>query len=191
MMLGSHDVTDLLYAWNEGNSQALNQLMDLLYDELHREARRCFEREGEGHTLQPTALVHEVYLRLAAEKKVRWQNRGHFFGAAARLMRRILVDQARHRNAAKRGGGVAPMALDHALGVAGQPQVDLLALDDALARLAATDVRKGHIVELRFFAGLTIPQTAKVLGIGPATVNREWRTARAWLLHELRSDPRG
>ena len=182
-----HEVTNLLRLWNEGDPDALNRLMPLVYDELYHEARRHFGRERESHTLQPTALVHEVYLRLVGESEVRWQNRAHFFGSAARLMRRVLVDHARERQALKRGGAAATIALsDVSESMASAPEIDVLALDSALERLAGMDERQCRIVELRFFAGLTIPETAHVLEIGLATVNREWRTAKAWLLSEIR-----
>lgn len=180
-----HEVSRLLRAWSNGEPAALERLTPLIYDELRRQARQFLDHERADHTLQTTALVHEVYLRLAEERRVSWESRAHFFGSAARLMRRVLVEHARSRGAAKRGGGAVRVTLGEALVPVTPPDVDLLSLDGALTRLSAMDPRQGRIVELRFFAGLSIGETAEVLGVGPATVSREWRTARAWLLREL------
>jgi len=179
------DVTALLLDWSGGDGEALERLLPILYQELHQLARGYFSREDSGHTLQPTALVHEVYLRLVDQKRVHWQNRAHFLGVAAQMMRRILVDHARRRKASKRGGGAKNLALDEALDQPGEAQVDYLALDEALDRLAAFDPAQSRLVELRFFAGLTVKETAEVLSISPATVKREWSVARAWLYRQM------
>jgi len=179
-------VTGHLHAWSAGDSGALGELMPLVYDELRRVARQRLARERSGHTLQPTALVHEVYLRLERSARVRWESRAHFFGSVARLMRQILVDHARRRNAGKRGDGATLLAIDEALGMPSRQELDLLALEEALSSLAAMDPRQAQVVELRFFGGLTIPEVATFLNVGTATVERDWRTAKAWLLHELR-----
>jgi RNA polymerase sigma-70 factor (ECF subfamily) len=182
----SHDVTKLLRAWSQGNPAALDELLPLVYRELHQQAERFMRAQSPGHTLQVTALVHEAYLRLVDREGAEWQNRAHFFGVAGKAMRSILVDHARARQAAKRGG--APHQLT--LGAAGaaaktEPAVDVLALDEALTRLAAVDPEKSRLVELRYFAGLGVEETAAVLGISPATVKRQWQVARAWLKREL------
>lgn len=179
-------VTDCLDAWSAGDPGAADALIPLIYEELRELARAQMREERRGHTLRPTALVHEVYLRLLQAKRVRWESRAHFFGAVARLMRQVLVDHARHRQAVKRGGGATLLAMDEGLGVPAEQTVDLLALEAALSALGAMDARQARIVELRFFTGLTIPEVACLLGVGTATVEREWRTAKAWLLHELR-----
>lgn len=176
--------------WSNGDRSALEALMPLVYDELHRLASRYLCRERPGHTLQSTALVHEAYLRLIDQREVRWQNRSHFFGVAAQMIRRILVDHARSHQAAKRGAGAVKLSLDEAVAAAGQSQdVDLVALDDALNRLAQFDLQQGRIVELRFFAGLSIEETAEVLHISPATVKRDWVMAKAWLFREMTGNP--
>lgn len=186
MTAPQEDVTGLLLDWNGGDGEALERLLPVLYEELHSLARGYFSREDSGHTLQPTALVHEVYLRLVDQKRVRWQNRAHFLGVAAQMMRRVLVDHARRRKASKRGGGALKLPLDEAQDRPEDPQeVDYLALDEALNRLAAFDPQQSRIVELRFFAGLTVPETAEVLSISPATVKREWSVARAWLFRQM------
>lgn len=185
MSIERKDVTQLLLSWSDGDGQALEQLMPLVADELRRQARGYMAREGVGHTLQPTALVNEVYLRLVDRNRVHWQNRAHFFGFAANTMRRILVDHARKSRAAKRGGGARKITLDEALDVPDQGDVDLIALDEALQTLAEMSPRQSQIVEMRFFAGLTLDETAEVLGIGVATVSRDWTAARAWLFREL------
>jgi RNA polymerase sigma factor (TIGR02999 family) len=179
------DVTQLLLAWNSGSQEALNQLLPLVYQELRRMAERYLKRERADHTLEATALVHEAYLKLVDQQRVEWQNRAHFFGIAAQAMRRILVDHARTRQAGKRGSGSARITLDENLNVSDERAVDLLALDDALRTLAEVDPQKSRIVELRYFGGLSIEETAEVLGIGTATVIRQWRLARAWLYNEI------
>jgi RNA polymerase sigma factor (TIGR02999 family) len=185
----AHEVTQLLNDWSEGKQAALDKLMPLIYQELRRLAHRYLSRERAGHTLQTTDLVHEAYLRLVDQRRVRWQNRAHFFGIAAQLMRRILVDRARHHRRVKRGGGALIVSLDQAAVVSRQPEVDLLALDEALTRLADVDERKARIVELRFFGGLSVEETAQFLKISAVTVMREWRMAKAWLHRELSNEP--
>ena len=175
------EVTQWLIAWSNGDRAALDKLMPLVYDELHRLAHQHMRRERVGHTLQTTALVHEAYLRLVDQTQVRWQNRAHFFGIAANLMRQILVNYALSHRAAKRGGATYKVTLNEAAGVSLEPDVDLLALDEVLTRLAALDARQARIVELRFFGGLTVEETAEVLNVSPATVKREWNIAKAWL----------
>jgi RNA polymerase sigma factor (TIGR02999 family) len=178
------DVTALLVALNDGDESARGRLIDAVYDELRRVARRHLRGERDDHSLAPTALVHETYLKLVDQHRVRWQNRAHFFGIAAQLMRRILVDHARSRAAAKRGSG-RTVVLD-AIDVESAPlDVDILALDDALEKLAAIDPRQSRIVELRFFAGLTVEETAATLEVAPITIKRDWAHARAWLFREL------
>ena len=183
------DVTQLLIAWRAGDHAAEEQLLSAVYTELHRQAARAMRRESDEVTLQATALVHEAYLRLIDQSRVQWSNRAHFFGVAAQLMRRILVDHARRRHAQKRGDGARPLALDDADGPVGASSevagVDVIVLDDALERLAELDERQARIVELRYFAGLNIEDTAEALRISPATVKREWAVARAWLRREL------
>ena len=184
----THMVTDLLRAWAAGDQAALDELLPLVYDELRRQARRFMRAQPPGHTLQTTALVHEAYLRLVGQSHVDWQSRAHFLGVASKAMRSILVDHARARGAAKRGGSARAVTLDEGGGVAdagSQRGVDVLALDEALARLAELDSRKSQLVELRYFGGLGIEEAAAVLGVSPATVKREWTTARAWLRREL------
>jgi RNA polymerase sigma factor (TIGR02999 family) len=180
-------VTELLRAWSGGDTTALDALLPLVYEELRRQARRYLRREREGHSLQATALVHEAYMRLVDQRRMQWQGRTQFFGIAAQLMRRILVDHARGRHAEKRGGMNISLVqpLDEATAAAQEADVNLLALDDALTRLAALDARQAKVVELRYFTGLGIEETAEVLGISPATVKREWTSARAWLKREL------
>jgi RNA polymerase sigma factor (TIGR02999 family) len=178
----------LLVAWQNGSQKALDQLMPLVYEELRAIAGRYLSRESAGHTLQSTALVHEAYFRLIGQRRVQWQNRAHFFGIAAQMMRRILVDHARRQHRDKRGGGVTKLSLDEAIATA-EPaaEVDLLALDAALTALALIDPRGARIIELRFFSGLTIDETAEVLEISAGTVKREWSAARAWLYREVRA----
>ena len=185
MTQNSHEVTQLLIQWSNGDKAALDKLMPLIYEELRQLARHYMNRERAGHTLQTTALVNEAYLRLINRKQVHWQNRAHFFAIAAHLMRSILVDHARSHAYAKRGGGARKIALDEALAVSQQRAADVVALDDALKRLAEIDRQQSRIVELKFFGGLTIEETAEVLGLSPATIKREWSTAKAWLYHEL------
>ena len=186
-------VTAGLIAWGAGDAAALDALLPSVYAELRRQAQRALRREGAGHTLQPTALVHEAYLRLAEQERGQWRNRAQFFGVAAQLMRRILVDHARARHAAKRGGAgrtCVTLADDHAHAVEAvqEPALDILALHDALTRLAVLDAQQARVVELRYFGGLTIEETASTLDISPATVKREWAVSRAWLRRELRRD---
>jgi RNA polymerase sigma-70 factor (ECF subfamily) len=181
-------VTGLLVAWSEGDEIALERLMPLVHDELRRLARRFMAGERQGHTLQATALVNEAYLRLIDVKKVRWQNRAHFFAMSARLMRRILVDFARSKGYKKRGGGNVRITFDEGLVIVDEPGRDLVALDEALEALANVDERKSRVVELRFFGGLTVDEAAEVLKVSAATVMRDWILAKAWLLRELRGD---
>jgi RNA polymerase sigma-70 factor (ECF subfamily) len=179
------DVTQLLVAWKNGEQDALEQLIPLVYNELHRLAHRYMERERGGHTLQSTALVHEAYERLINLKDVSWQNRAHFFAVSAQLMRRILVDYARSRRFTKRGGEWRQVPLNEAVAVFRDRRTDIVALDDALLTLAGIDARKGRVVELRFFGGLSIKETAEVLNVSQETVLRDWRLAKVWLLREL------
>ncbi len=179
----SSDVTKLLAAWGDGDQAARDELIPLVYAELHRVAQNYLRRERRGHTLQSSALVHEVFLRLV-DQRVAWQNRAHFFGIAAQLMRRILVDYARSRGNEKHGGDQLRLELDEALDAA-ERDADLVALDDALVSLAALDQQQCRIIELRYFGGLTIEETAEALGVSDTTVEREWRLARAWLRREL------
>ena len=185
MTPATHEVTKLLKAWSDGDQSALDRLMPLVYDELHRLARRHMRREKPGHLLQTSALVNEAYLRLVDASQVHWQNRAHFFGIAARLMRRILVDDARRRHRDKRGGQMIQVPLDEALSAPQEQAANLVALDDALKTLAAIDPRQSEIVELRFFGGMSIEETAEVLKVSPTTVQREWRAAKAWLYRAL------
>jgi RNA polymerase sigma factor (TIGR02999 family) len=184
------DVTQLLIDWGSGDQAALAHLLPLVYDELRRLAARYLRRERPAHTLQATALVHEAYLRLVDQSQVHWQNRAHFFGVAAQVMRRLLVDHTRRQHAAKRGGVVPKLALDEALQMAEGRAAAIVALDEALTALAALDPQQGRIVELRFFGGLTIDETAEVIGVSPATVKRDWNIAKAWLYRELRTGGR-
>jgi RNA polymerase sigma factor (TIGR02999 family) len=182
----SPDVTALLRAWSEGDQTALDRLLPAVYEELHRQAERYMRAQPAGHTLQTTALVHEAYLRLVSREGPGWDGRAHFFGVAAKAMRSILVDHARARCAAKRGGGAEPVTLAGIEDSAGRAQdLDVLELDDALERLTELDPRKASLVELRYFGGLTIEAAAESVGISPATAKREWRLARAWLQREL------
>jgi RNA polymerase sigma-70 factor (ECF subfamily) len=180
------DVTQLLLAWNDGDQAALEKLLPLVYDELRRLADSYLRRERAAHTLQATALVHEAYLRLVDQRRVRWQNRAHFFGIVAQLMRRILVDHARAHQAAKRGEGQVKLSLDEAINVSAERAAEVVALDEALTSLAELDEQQSRIVELRYFGGLSNQEIAEVLGISAPTVTRQWRLAKAWLYHELR-----
>jgi RNA polymerase sigma factor (TIGR02999 family) len=186
-----NDVTDLLRAWKAGDEQASDAVATLVYDELHRQAALSLRSEGDGHTLQTTGLVHEAWLRLDTQRDVQWENRVQFFAVAARMMRRILVDHARQRHTVKRGSAPVQVTLgvaeQGASGRSALDPVDLLALDDALARLTALDARKARLVELRYFAGLTMPEAAEALDISLATAGREWTVARTWLRRELES----
>ncbi len=185
-MIGSRDVTELLLDWGKGDADALERLVPLVEAELRQIARRYMRRESGGHTLQPTALVNELYLKLVDQRRVRWQNRAHFYGSAANIMRRILVDHARARDAAKRGRGAKPVSLQEISDVPEKADIDLIALDDALESLAEVDPRQSRIVELRYFAGLGHREIGEVLEISDRTVRREWRTARLWLHQEMR-----
>ena len=184
-MASADDVTALLADWSRGDSSALNRLLPLVYAELRRIAARQLRRERVGHTLQPTALVHEVYLRIVDQRQVDWQNRAHFFGVAAQAMRRILVDHARRRGAGKRGEGVPCISVDDVGEVPAPNDIPILALDLALDRLQKVDPELARIVELRAFAGLTIEEAAHVLKVSSSTAKRDWRTAKAWLTREL------
>jgi RNA polymerase sigma-70 factor (ECF subfamily) len=184
------DITALLDEWSRGNHRALEQLLPCVYSELRRIARRQLRREREGHTLQPTALVHEAYLRLVDQRHVDWRSRAHFFGVAAQVMRRVLVDHARRHNAIKRGDGVQRVTIDEAAQAAGPDEISVLDLDSALGRLEIVDRGLAQIVELRAFGGLTIEEAAHVLKISASTAKREWRTAKAWLTRELGAEHR-
>lgn len=175
------EVTKLLLDWSNGDQAALEKLIPLVYKELRRLAHQHLRKEPAGHTLQTTDLVHEAYLKLVNQRRVRWQNRAHFFGISAQIMRRILVDQARFRNRIKRGGGLHLISLDEAMAVPEEPLFDITAFDEALTQLAAVDPRKARIVELRFFGGLSVPETAEFLKISEVTVMRDWKMAKAWL----------
>jgi RNA polymerase sigma-70 factor (ECF subfamily) len=181
----SHEVTGLLKAWSGGDEQALEKLTPLVHRQLHAIAQRYMAGERSGHTLQTTALVNEAYLRLVDCGRVNWQDRAHFFAVSAQLMRRILIDFARSRDYLKRGGAVPHISLDEAPSVGLEPDVNLVALDDALKALSAVDERKSKVVELKFFGGLNVEETAEVLGISSDTVMRDWRLAKIWLLREL------
>jgi RNA polymerase sigma factor (TIGR02999 family) len=180
-------VTELLLAWRSGDEPALARLTPLVHQELQRIARRCLRNERQGHTLQATALVNEAYLRLVDTRQVDWQNRAHFLAMAARLMRRVLVEAARARQAQKRGGSAIRLTLTDALATSDRGR-DLVALDDALSELAGIDPRRSQVVELRFFGGLTVEETAAVLAVSPETVMRDWKLARAWLQRSLRAE---
>jgi len=181
-------VTGLLLKWGRGDEKALERLIPLVHRELHQIARRCMAGEGKGHSLQATALVNEAYLRLVDAKNVAWHDRVHFLSVAARVMRRKLVDHARASRARKRGGGAAKVTFDEVLAISNEPRQDFVALDDALEALARFDERKSRVVELRFFGGLTVEETARVLKVSPATVMGDWRLAKAWLRREMRGD---
>jgi len=185
-----HDVTALLQAWSAGDTAARNEVMNVVYQDLRRRAAAHLRRERPGHTLQPTALVHEAYLRLVDQRRIVWQNRGQFFGVACQMMRRILVDRARAHRTGKRSGQWARVTLDDALRATAPVDVDVLDLDAALTRLAAFDPRKSQLAELRFFGGLSLEEAGETLGISLATAERDWQAARAWLLKELRGERR-
>jgi RNA polymerase sigma-70 factor, ECF subfamily len=178
------EITMLLRAWSEGDQSALERLAPIVYDELHRLAGRYMKRERPGHSLQTTALVNEAYMRLVDYKRMEWQNRAHFFAVSAQLIRRILVEHARRHNL-KRGGGVQHVSLEEVAAVGGRRSADLVALDDAMKRLAQLDARKEQVVEMRFFGGLSVEETAEVLKVSAVTVMRDWSTAKAWLYREL------
>ena len=186
MTTPSHSVTRLLREWRGGDREALDRLVPLVYEELRLQAARYLRRERPGHTLQTSALINEAYLRLVDAQDVPWQSRAHFCAVAANLMRRILVDHARMKRAEKRGGADVRLPLDEAMGVAGSQEVDLIALDEALEMLAALDPQQARVVELRFFTGLSVEETAEALGVSPRTVKRDWGMARAWLYSELK-----
>jgi RNA polymerase sigma-70 factor (ECF subfamily) len=179
------EITRWLAAYQGGDSAAIEKLLPLVYDELHRQAVRFLSRERAGHTLQPTALVNEVYLRLVDQRQATWQNRAQFFAIAAQMMRRILVSHARARQAAKRGGPDQRITLAEDVAVSPQRDVNLLALDEALKKLEAIDLEKSRMVELRFFSGLSVAETAEVMGVSPRTVDRQWQTVKAWLYREI------
>jgi RNA polymerase sigma-70 factor, ECF subfamily len=185
MQSPSEQITQLLQSWNQGDQAAIDKLVPLVYDELHRLARRYMADERPGHSLQTTALVNEAYLRLVDSARANWEGRTHFFGVCAQVMRRILVDWARSRQALKRGGDVRTLDFQEALAAAKQPGTDLVAIDDALKALAAIDPRKGQVVELRFFGGLSVKETAEFLKVSPETVQRDWKLAKSWLRREL------
>jgi RNA polymerase sigma-70 factor, ECF subfamily len=184
-LMSTHQITRLLQAWGSGDEKALEQLMPVVYSELHRVAQRYMISERSGHPLQTTALVHEVYLRLVDVQNVDWQNRAHFYALCARLMRRILVDFARSRNYQKRGGQFAHIELEEAATVSAVVGAELLAVDESLKQLATVDTRKSEVVELKFFGGLTVDEIAATLKVSPETVMRDWKLAKAWLLREL------
>ena len=184
------EVTGLLQAWGRGDEEALQKLMPLVYEQLHAAARRYMAGERPGHTLQTTALIHETYLRLVDIRKIKWQDRAHFLAVCAQLMRRILIDFARSRGYQKRGGAAARVDFDEALTVTAQPDANLVALDEALNRLAEVDERKSKVVELRFFGGLAVKETAEVMRVSTDTVMRDWKLAKVWLLRELRRGTR-
>ena len=188
MVTASHEVTQLLVAWGEGDQTALDKLMPLVYDELHRLAHRYMAQERPEHTLQTSALVNEAYVRLIDQKNVRWQNRAQFFGIAATSMRRILVGYARRRKRAKHGAGAFQISLDEAAILSDERAAEMIALDEALENLAAVDQRKSQVVELRFFGGLSIDETAEVLKVSPGTVMRDWTLAKAWLRREITAE---
>ncbi len=179
------EITEILRAWRAGNEQALDQLTPEIYRELQRAARQCMRNERDGHTLQTTALINELYLRLPDLQSIDWEGRSHFFAVCARQMRRILIDMARSRRSHKRGSGTFMVSLDEAPEVSADPRQDLVAVDDALKDLAKVDLRKSQVVELRFFGGLSAEQTARILRVSPDTVARDWRLAKAWLLREM------
>jgi RNA polymerase sigma factor (TIGR02999 family) len=184
------EVTQLLRAWRAGDQTALDRLLPLVYDELRRLAAHYLRGERQGHTLQSSALVNEAYLLLVEQDQIDWQSRAHFFGVAAHVMRRVLVDHARARNRDRRGGKLAHVALDEAATLAEDQAAEIVALDDALERLARLDPRKSRVVELRFFGGLSEEETAEVLGVSPPTVTRDWRKAKAWMRRELSGEER-
>lgn len=183
------DITEILQEWSQGDPSALERLIPLVFEDLREIAGRMFQRESEAHTLQPTALVNEVYLRLIDQRKVHWQNREQFFGVAGMLMRRILIDYAKGRQAAKRGSGIPNVPLDETIAVTDLRNLDwVMPLDDALTRLTELDPRQGQIVEMRFYTGLSHEEIAEVLNISVTTVKREWKTARLWLFRDLSKD---
>jgi RNA polymerase sigma factor (TIGR02999 family) len=180
-----NNVTQMLHDWSNGDREVVDKLIPVVYDELRRQAARYLRRERPGHTLQTTALIHEAYIRLIDQKNVRWQNRAHFYAISAQLMRRILVDHARSRQAAKRGGNDIKLPLEEAMVASDEREVDVVALDEALERLAVIDPQQSRVVELKFFSGLSVEETAEVLGVSPRTVKRDWNVAKAWLRREI------
>jgi RNA polymerase sigma-70 factor (ECF subfamily) len=187
-MSSSSDVTGLLDDWTRGNARALDRLLPLVYEELRRIAARQLRRERAGHTLQPTALVHEAYVKLVDQRRVDWRSRAHFFGVASQVMRRLLVDHARRHNANKRGNGFEWVAIDEAFNVPAPNQIPVLVLDDVIGRLEKLDPRLAHLVEVRAFGGCTLVEAAEVLHVSESTAKREWRTVKAWLIRELQGE---
>jgi RNA polymerase sigma factor (TIGR02999 family) len=183
--VSSHEITELLRGWNGGDQKALERIVEVAYPELRKIARRCLRRERPEHTIQATALVHEAYLRLFDIWQVRWEDRAHFFAIIAKVMRRILIEYARARGSSKRGGGVHRMNLDEALVISGEPDPEVVRLNDALEEMAKFDSRKAQVVEMRYFGGLTADEVAAVLGISRQSVNRDWSLAKAWLVREM------
>lgn len=186
--LSPQNVTELLQEWQRGDKAALDKLTPLVYDELRRIAHRYVQRERDGHTLETTALVNEAYVRLVGQQKIEWQNRAHFFAVTAQVMRHILIDHARRRHYAKRGGAAQQVSLEDSYAMTSERAAELVALDEALDELAKLDPRKGRVVELRYFGGLSLEETADVLGISVMTVRRDWRAAKAWLYKAVTSD---
>jgi len=186
----AEQITERLIAWNSGDAEALDDVIGAVYQELRRMADRYLRLESPGHTLQPTALVHEAYMRLIDQTQVTWQNRAHFFGVAAQMMRRILVDHAKTKRRDKRGGSARKLSLDEALNLSRERAADLVLLDEALETLTEIDPRKSRVVELRFFGGLSVEETAEALGVSPQTVMRDWKLAKAWLYQEINSEAR-
>ena len=185
MTPSSSNVTQMLHDWSHGDQEVLDKLVPVVYEELRRQAARYLKRERPGHTLQTTALIHEAYIRLIDQKNVHWQNRAHFYAISAKLMRRILVDHARSRQAAKRGGSDIKLPLEEAMSAPEGREVDIVALDEALERLAAIDPQQSRVVELKFFSGMSVEETAEVLGVSTRTVKRDWNVAKAWLRREI------
>jgi RNA polymerase sigma factor (TIGR02999 family) len=185
-MSAAHSVTQLLEQWNNGDREALEKLMPLVYEQLRKMAKRYMRQQNPGHTLQTTALIHEAYLRMVPQKEKQFENRAHFFAVAAQAMRHILVDYARQRHTAKRGGGVRPISLEEAAIVTHERAAELIAFDEALKQLQTLSMRQSRVVELRYFGGLTIKETAAVLGVSPTTVEEDWGFAKTWLLREMR-----
>jgi len=183
-----NEITERLIAWGAGDRGALDQLLPVVYQELRRMAGNYLRQENPGHTLQPTALVHEAWLRLIDQARVNWRNRAQFFGVAAQMMRRILVDHAKAKHREKRGGEAVKLSLDEAINLSQERAADLLALDDALYELTRVDKRKGRVVELRYFGGFSVEETAQILGVSPETVMRDWKMAKAWLYQQIRRE---
>jgi RNA polymerase sigma factor (TIGR02999 family) len=186
--LSHNDVTGLLHEWRQGDKHALDKLMPIVYDELRRIAHRYMQKEHDGHTLQTTALINEAYVRLVGQQKIEWQNRNHFFAVTAQVMRHLLIDHARRHNFARRGGGVEHVALDDATMMSSERAVELIALDEALSEFSQLDPRKSRVVELRYFGGLSLEETAEVLDISLMTVRRDWRAAKAWLYRRMKDE---